>query len=93
MILAGDVGGTKCNLALFSERNGKLEFIFRQRFASKDFSKFELIVKEFTDRLLPTWAIQKFLLPGSGLPGRSSTTAFTPRICRGLSMRTRYRKN
>ena len=48
MILAGDVGGTKCNLALLSRKNGKLEIVFRQRFASKEFSSFDLIVKEFS---------------------------------------------
>ena len=48
MILAGDVGGTKCNLALFSEKSGKLTTVFKQRFASKEFAKFELIVKEFS---------------------------------------------
>lgn len=48
MIIAGDVGGTKCNLALFSERNGKLTPVFKQRFASKDFAQFDLIVREFS---------------------------------------------
>ena len=48
MILAGDVGGTKCNLALFSEKNGKLTTVFKQRFASKEFAQFDLIVKEFS---------------------------------------------
>jgi len=48
VILAGDVGGTKCNLALFSEKNGKLTTVFKQRFASKEFASFDLIVKEFS---------------------------------------------
>ena len=48
MILAGDVGGTKCNLALFSEKSGKLTCVFKQRFASKDFAQFDLIVREFS---------------------------------------------
>lgn len=48
MILAGDVGGTKCNLALFAEKNGKLTTVFKQRFASKEFAHFDLIVKEFS---------------------------------------------
>jgi len=48
VIIAGDVGGTKCNIALFAEKGGKLEVVFRQRFASKDFAKFDLIIKEFT---------------------------------------------
>ncbi len=47
MILAGDVGGTKCNLALLSKTNGKLQIVYRQRFASKDFAQFERIIKEF----------------------------------------------
>jgi glucokinase len=47
VILAGDVGGTKCNLALFSEKGGKLTAVFKQRFASKDFAQFDLIVREF----------------------------------------------
>jgi len=35
VILAGDVGGTKCNLALFSEKGGTLTPVFKQRFASQ----------------------------------------------------------
>ena len=53
MILAGDVGGTKCNLALFSEKNGKLTTVFKQRFASKEFAHFELIVREFSRQAAP----------------------------------------
>ena len=47
VILAGDVGGTKCNLALFSEKDGRLTPVFKQRFRSKDFATFDLIAKEF----------------------------------------------
>jgi glucokinase len=69
VILAGDVGGTKCNLALFSEKDGKLEVIFRQRFASKDFSKFELIVKEFARQAVPHVGNKKILAAGFGVAG------------------------
>ena len=69
MILAGDVGGTKCNLALFAEKDGKLEFVFRQRFASKDFSKFELIVKEFTRQAAPHLGNEKIEAAGFGVAG------------------------
>jgi glucokinase len=69
VILAGDVGGTKCNLALFSESHGKLDFVFRQRFASKDFSKFELIVKEFTRQAAPHLAAHKIVAAGFGVAG------------------------
>jgi glucokinase len=48
VILGGDVGGTKCNLALFSEKNGQLTTVFNHRFASKEFARFDLIVKEFS---------------------------------------------
>jgi glucokinase len=69
VILAGDVGGTKCNLALFSESNGKLEVVFRQRFASKDFSKFELIVREFTSQVIPYLGNHKIRAAGFGVAG------------------------
>jgi glucokinase len=69
VILAGDVGGTKCNLALFVEKNGKLEIVFRQRFASKDFSKFDLIVKEFTRLAAPHLGGAKIDAAGFGIAG------------------------
>lgn len=47
MILAGDVGGTKCNLALFEENGGKLTPVFQKRFPSKGFAEFDLLVAEF----------------------------------------------
>jgi glucokinase len=69
VILAGDVGGTKCNLALFSEKNNKLEIIFRQRFASKDFSKFDLIVKEFSRQAAPHLGLERIRAAGFGVAG------------------------
>lgn len=47
MILAGDIGGTKCNLALFESRQGTLRRVGQRRFASKDYSAVEEIVGEF----------------------------------------------
>ena len=69
MILAGDVGGTKCNLALFSEKNGKLDVVFRQRFASKDFAKFDLIIKEFTRQASSHLNGDKVRAAGFGVAG------------------------
>lgn len=69
MILAGDVGGTKCNLALFAEKNGKLEFVFRERFASKEFAKFDLIIREFLRRAAPYLGQQKIRCAGFGVAG------------------------
>jgi len=69
VILAGDVGGTKCNLALFAEKNGKLESVFRERFASKDFAQFDLIVKEFSRQAEPHLRGDKIRAAGFGVAG------------------------
>jgi len=69
VILAGDVGGTKCNLALFSEGGGQLTPVFRQRFRSKDFAKFDLIAKEFTRVAAPHLGGEKIRAAGFGIAG------------------------
>jgi glucokinase len=69
VILAGDVGGTKCNLALFAEENGKLRDVFRQRFASKDFARFDLIIKEFTGQAAAHLNGEKVRAAGFGVAG------------------------
>lgn len=69
MILAGDVGGTKCNLALFAEKNGKLEVVFRERFASKEFAQFDLIIKEFSRRAAPHLGSSRIRAAGFGVAG------------------------
>ncbi|HZB89086.1 MAG TPA: glucokinase [Terracidiphilus sp.] len=47
MILAGDVGGTKVHLALYDFKDGKLTHTRDEKFAAKDFSGLEEIVKPF----------------------------------------------
>ncbi|MBK8552634.1 MAG: glucokinase [Ignavibacteria bacterium] len=47
MILSGDAGGTKTELALFKEDNSKLEKVISQRFLNKDFQGLEDIIKIF----------------------------------------------
>jgi len=69
VILAGDVGGTKCNLALFAEKNGELEVVFRERFASKEFAQFDLIIKEFSRRAAPHLGSSKIRAAGFGVAG------------------------
>jgi glucokinase len=69
VIIAGDVGGTKCNIALFAEKNGKLDVLFRQRFASKDFAKFDLIIKEFVRQATPHMNGGKVRAAGFGVAG------------------------
>ena len=47
MILAGDIGGTKVNLATFEVRDGKLTQTAFEKFASKEFSDLETIIRKF----------------------------------------------
>jgi len=59
MILAGDIGGTKCNLAIFQEADGAtLQPIFQRRYATRDFSRFENLIEHF---------LQQAAEQGSGL--------------------------
>jgi glucokinase len=52
MILAGDVGGTKCNLAVYRVRGGKYQQIAKRRYESRNFSSFEAIVTKFLIEIL-----------------------------------------
>jgi glucokinase len=47
MILAGDVGGTKTRLGLFSILKDNYRFIFEKSFPSKNYKKLEIIVRDF----------------------------------------------
>ena len=47
MFLAGDVGGTKTNLAIFTSEGGRLRVVAEQSFLNHNYTGFEQIVKEF----------------------------------------------
>lgn len=47
MILAGDVGGTKCNLALFRQEGVVLRSVFQRRFLVRDYAGFEPLIEDF----------------------------------------------
>ena len=48
MILAGDIGGTKCNLAMLQEmEDGSLKSLFKRRYATRDFSRLEYLIEHF----------------------------------------------
>ena len=68
MILGGDVGGTKCNLALFDERSGALAERTRRRFASHNYAKFEDVVAEFVSSVVEP-AEAKVTAAGFGVAG------------------------
>jgi glucokinase len=72
MILAGDVGGTKVHLALYDFINGKLEPSREERFAAKNYSGLEEIVKEFLGASKVTSAC--FGVPGPVRDGRLRLT-------------------
>ncbi len=50
MILAGDVGGTKCNLGLFTKHGPDLRSVYQHRFATRDYSGFEDLIGDFLER-------------------------------------------
>jgi glucokinase len=47
MILAGDIGGTKCNLALYDIHGVAHKQIFTKRYESRDFTTFERVIAKF----------------------------------------------
>jgi glucokinase len=47
MILAGDVGGTKCNLGLFLQEELTLRSVFQRRLATRNYAGFEDLVDDF----------------------------------------------
>jgi glucokinase len=47
MILAGDVGGTKCNLAVFEEHGASLNLVFKRRYATNEFASLEELIEKF----------------------------------------------
>jgi len=47
MILAGDVGGTKCNLGVFEPRDGKLVCVTQSHLPSHKYERLEDLVAEF----------------------------------------------
>jgi glucokinase len=47
VILAGDIGGTKCNLAVFEEHGSSLELVFQRRYATCEFGSLESLIGKF----------------------------------------------
>jgi glucokinase len=50
MILAGDVGGTKCSMGLFAKNGPSLRSVFQSRLATRDYSGFEDLIGDFLER-------------------------------------------
>ena len=47
MILAGDIGGTKCNLGLFQQEGLALRSVLQRRLATRDYTGFEDLIGNF----------------------------------------------
>jgi glucokinase len=47
MILAGDIGGTKCNLAVFEAYSSSLQLVFKRRYATSEFGDLENLIERF----------------------------------------------
>jgi glucokinase len=47
VILAGDIGGTKCNLVLVDQREGSFQVRFREHFPTHEYSRFEDMIDAF----------------------------------------------
>src|SRR2546426_9959623 len=68
MILAGDIGGTKCNLALFGEQGVVLRPVFQRRYSTRDYAhlQFEDLIEDF---------IRQATGPGSCISGQEIIAA------------------
>ncbi|HET8823839.1 MAG TPA: glucokinase, partial [Terriglobales bacterium] len=47
MILAGDIGGTKCTLTLFDSDGSQLKPLYRITMPTRDFRGFESVLEHF----------------------------------------------
>jgi glucokinase len=75
VIIAGDVGGTKTELALFETGDGHLDLARAERYPSRSFPSLEAIVREFlAGQPVPPLAAACFGVAGPCLDGRCITT-------------------
>jgi glucokinase len=75
MILAGDIGGTKTNLALFEVEDSMLKVRVKQQFSSKDFSSLSDVIMAFKEEtLMPKIESACFGIAGPIIDGRCRTT-------------------
>ncbi len=73
-ILAGDIGGTKANLALYEAQEDKLSLIDEGRFASADYESLESLIKEFIKGQHDDLRAACFGIPGPVIDQSSRTT-------------------
>jgi glucokinase len=72
MILAGDIGGTKSNLALMEKKDNRFRIIFEHRYPSHEYTRFEDIIEDFLARgrdFLSASAAERIQAAGFGVAG------------------------
>lgn len=69
MIISGDIGGTKCNLAAYLDHGGLLKLAFKKRYATRDFSSFEQLIETFAEHAVPAVSNRSVTAAGFGVPG------------------------
>ena len=74
MILAGDIGGTKANLAVFDESGEQLNIVIEQKFVSRDYTNLDEIVNGFTATHQMSFDAACFGIAGPVKNGRSIAT-------------------
>jgi glucokinase len=75
MILAGDIGGTKTNLALYDIKDDEVKEIFSFKFVSGDYTKFTDILDEFKQKIPNTQIVSAcFGIAGPVVNGECDTT-------------------
>src|SRR5467141_4730857 len=74
MLIAGDIGGTKTELAIFSNEGGPHSPLAQVKVHSADYPSLEAIVKEFLAKVDKPVDRACFAVPGPVIGGRVKTT-------------------
>jgi glucokinase len=74
MLIAGDIGGTKTDLAIFSSEAGPLTPLAQTRMHSADYSSLEVMVQKFLEKEQKPVDRASFAVAGPVIGGRVKTT-------------------
>ena len=74
MLLAGDIGGTKTNLGIYSPEKGAREPLFESTFPSPKYSSLETLTREFLNTADVTVDSASFGVAGPVIKGQAKTT-------------------
>jgi glucokinase len=77
LILAGDIGGTKTNLALFGVAGNSLSILREQRYPSAGYPGLNAMLREFLGKDTPPVLAAGFGIPGVVSNGRAKPTNLT----------------